>query len=58
MAVKAQDIYESLVKAGRTQKDAAKEAQARTGMSLVSGKPIKRTPKFSKRTGKVIGQYG
>jgi hypothetical protein len=60
------ELYESLVKEGRTPKDAAKEAQARTGVSLVTGRAINRdldanykkvgygqyTSKFSKH-----GQY-
>ena len=35
-------MYEALLKEGYSKKDAAKEAQARTGMSVVTGKPINR----------------
>lgn len=51
-------IYQELVAKGVHPKDAAKEAQERTGLSVVTGRPIKREPEFSKKTGKVIGQYG
>ncbi len=55
---KVNDIYQALIRSGKSEKDAAKEAQARTGTSLVSGKPIRRSPEF-KKSGKVkIGQYG
>jgi hypothetical protein len=40
-AVDAQQLYRQLLAEGKTPKDAAKEAQARTGYSLVSNKPIK-----------------
>ena len=43
-------IYESLVAEGYTKKDAAKEAQRRTGVALVTKKPIK--PKQLKFTSK------
>lgn len=52
-------LYEELVKQGMHPKDAAKEAQERTGLSCVTGKPIRRVPQFSKKPGhKAIGQYG
>lgn len=55
-------IYNTLVASGKTPKDAAKEAQARTGFSVVTGKPINKQlySSFSKKSGKVIGlsQYG
>jgi hypothetical protein len=35
------DLYEALVQGGYTPKDAAKEAQARTGASVVTGRTIK-----------------
>ncbi len=35
-----QALYQQLLASGSSQKDAAKEAQARTGVSLVSGRPI------------------
>lgn len=34
-------IYQELIGKGYTAKDAAKEAQARTGYSVVTGRPIK-----------------
>lgn len=51
-------VYESLLKEGMTKKDAAKEAQARTGMSAVTGRPIVKRVEFSSR-GNVsyAGQY-
>lgn len=53
-------MYESLVKQGLTPKDAAKQVQAKTGLSTVTGRPINKQlhGSFSKKTGKVIGQYG
>jgi len=52
----AQTIFESLVAEGRTEKDAAKEAQSRTGISLVSGVKIKASQlKFTKK-GVTFGQ--
>jgi hypothetical protein len=51
-----QILYQSLLKQGRTAKDAAKEAQKRTGFALVTDKPIKpKGLKFSKR-GTTYGQ--
>ena len=35
------DLYKKFLAQGYSQKDAAKEAQARTGVSMVSGQPIK-----------------
>ena len=52
------EIYRDLVGQGMHPKDAAKQAQAQTGHSVVTGQPIKRQTKFSKKSGKVIGQYG
>lgn len=53
-------LYKELVAKGMHPKDAAKEAQERTGLSVVTGQPINRQlgNKFSRKTGKVIGQYG
>jgi len=53
------EMYQQLLKQGKTPKDAAKEAQARTGMSAVTGRPISKQlySKFGKK-GQVIGQYG
>ena len=55
---KVDDMYKALVKGGKSQKDAAKEAQARTGVSLVSGKPIKRGVTFSAKGKARLRQYG
>ena len=52
------EIYNELVKKGAHPVDAAKQAQAMTGMSVVTGRPIQRRIKFSKKNSKVIGQYG
>lgn len=49
-------MYMELVKKGFSPKDAAKEAQARTGMSVVSGRPIDRQLKFTKGA-TYSGQY-
>ena len=35
------ELYNALLEQGYTPKDAAKEAQARTGNSAVTGRPIK-----------------
>jgi len=53
-------MHQSLVAQGLTAKDAAKQIQAKTGLSVVTGKPIDKQlyGSFSKKTGKVIGQYG
>ena len=53
-------MHQALVKQGLTPKDAAKQIQAKTGLSAVTGKPIDKQlyGSFSKKTGKVIGQYG
>ena len=52
--------FDALVKRGLTPKDAAKQIQARTGLSAVTGQRINKQlyGSFSKKTGKVIGQYG
>jgi hypothetical protein len=54
------EMYQALVADGKTPKDAAKEVQQRTGLSAVTGRPINKQlyDSFSKKTGKVIGQYG
>ena len=54
-------MHKELMAKGLTAKDAAKQIQAKTGLSAVSGKPINRQlyGSFSKKTGKVLkGQYG
>ena len=43
--VKVQEIYQKLREQGYTAKEAAKEAQAQTGDSVVTGKPINRPDK-------------
>jgi hypothetical protein len=50
-------IYNQLLREGRSKKDAAKEAQERTGMSAVTGRPINKQLYFTK-TGMRYGQYG
>lgn len=51
-------IYQELLKQGLAPKDAAKLAQERTGMSVVTGRPIDRGLRQSP-TGKYSnGQYG
>lgn len=51
------DLYQLLLLQGYTKKDAAKEAQARTGMSVVTGKPISSDLKFNKPKATPFGQY-
>ena len=41
------DIYTELLSKGYAKKDAAKEAQSRTGFSLVTGRPIKQELDFT-----------
>ena len=58
--VDVKKMYNALVAQGKPPKDAAKEIQQRTGLSVVTGKPINRQlyGKFSKKTGKVLmSQY-
>ena len=50
----ARDVYTGLLSQGYTKKDAAKEAQARTGMSAVTGRPINKQLDFSNK-GEVPG---
>lgn len=50
-------IYNELVNKGYTEKDAAKEAQARTGMSTVTKQPIRRTVQFTNKGNVKYGQY-
>lgn len=55
------EMHQALVAQGLSDKDAAKQIQARTGLSAVTGKPINRQlyGKFSKKPPhEVIGQYG
>ena len=60
MMPNVKEMYNALVAQGKPPKDAAKEVQQRTGLSAVTGRPIVKSlyGKFSKRTGKVTGQYG
>lgn len=51
-------LYQEFIGQGMSPKDAAKQAQSITGMSIVTGRPIMHQNKFSKKTGHVIGQYG
>jgi len=51
------EIYTILVKQGYTKKDAAKEAQARTGDSAVTGGRINRQLKFNQTKKTAFGQY-
>ena len=55
--MEVRQLYQELLKQGKTKKDAAKEAQARTGKSVVTGRPIDKQLRF---TQKMIfqGQYG
>jgi len=59
------EMYQALLQQGYTQKDAAKEAQARTGNSAVTGAPIKsksinwkKNFKQFQQKSKGFGQYG
>lgn len=52
------EIYNDLKSKGMHPKDAAKQAQAMTGHSVVTGQPIKHPLKFSKKSGKIVGQFG
>ena len=53
------EIYQELItKNGYTAKDAAKEAQARTGHSVVTGRPIRqRGPEHKTKRKWVYGEY-
>lgn len=53
-------LHKELMAKGYSAKDAAKQIQAKTGLSAVSGKPINRQlyGSFSKKNNKVIGMYG
>jgi hypothetical protein len=57
------ELYQALVQQGYSQKDAAKEAQARTGFSAVTGQPIRSKSinwkkNFKQFKTKFGGQYG
>jgi hypothetical protein len=52
------EMYQALIKNGYTPKEAAKEAQARTGMSTVTGQPIKqRGPVHKTKRKWLYGEY-
>lgn len=56
MGVRA--VYQSLLDKGYSAKAAAKEAQQKTGYSVVTGKPIKqRGPKHKTKRKWVYGEY-
>jgi hypothetical protein len=50
----AQNIYRQLLKEGKPPKEAAKMAQERTGVSLVTGRPINKDLPYKV---KYAGQY-
>jgi hypothetical protein len=52
----AKALYENLVANGYSKKDAAREAQKRTGVSLVSGAPIRSKQLNFTREGTTYGQ--
>ena len=57
--VNVKGLYEALVAQGYDKKAAAKEAQARTGVSVVTGRPFKpKSLKPKKYPTKFGGQYG
>lgn len=56
MIPEVKQIYMDLIKQGIAPRDAAKAAQARTGMSVITGKPINRQLKFTKGA-TYSGQY-
>jgi hypothetical protein len=52
------EMYQALIKNGYTPKDAAKEAQARTGQSVVTGRKIKSPgPKNKPKRKWLYGEY-
>ena len=55
---KVHELYLALKQQGYDDKAAAKEAQARTGQSAVTGKPIKNVNHLKKYPSKFGGQYG
>ena len=56
MEGEVQKLYKQLLSQGRTPKDAAREAQQRTGMSVVTGAPIRQKKlKFTSK-GTTYGQ--
>ena len=51
------EIYQDLLKKGYSAKDAAKEAQSRTGTSLVTGQKIRAKQLTFTKEGITYGQY-
>jgi hypothetical protein len=51
-------LYRELLAEGKAPKDAAKIAQERTGLSVVTGRPIDRSIHFSPTNKIYQGQYG
>ena len=52
------EMYDALLASGYTPKDAAKEAQARTGFSVVTQQPIKkRGPNIPTKRKFTYGEY-
>lgn len=51
------EVYQQLLKEGKSKKDAAKTAQSRTGVALRTGKPFKRTHRTLSQIGEVRRQY-
>lgn len=54
---RVKQIYQENLKKGMSPKDAAKDAQARTGVSAVTGRPFKRTHRSYEEIGEIKGQY-
>lgn len=54
---RVKELYEENLKKGMTPKEAAKDAQARTGLAARTGLPFKRTRRTLKQIDKVGGQF-
>ena len=57
MAINAQQLYQTNLAKGMSPKDAAKQAQAESGFSLVSGQPIRQKKVQFTPKGVKYGQY-
>ena len=58
MAQNVRELYTALLQEGKTKKDAAREAQARTGYSVVTGRPIRqRGPNHKTEKKWMFGEY-
>ena len=55
MPTQVQELFERNLNNGMTAKDAAKDAQKRTGVALRTGKPPRRTQAGA--SGKIPGQF-